>query len=51
MATQGQLGGQPILVLPEGSSRILGRDAQRTNIAVAHAVATAIRTTLGPKGM
>ncbi len=51
MSGQGQLGGQPILVLPEGSNRLLGRDAQRTNIAVATAVANAIRTTLGPKGM
>ncbi len=37
--------------LPEGSSRILGRDAQRTNIAVAYAVAQAVKTTLGPRGM
>ncbi len=51
MVGQAQLGGQSILVLPEGSSRLLGRDAQRTNIAVASAVANAIRTTLGPKGM
>lgn len=46
-----QLQGQPIIVLPEGSNRILGRDAQRTNIMVAKAVANAIKTTLGPKGM
>ncbi|MCX6778223.1 MAG: thermosome subunit beta [Candidatus Micrarchaeota archaeon] len=45
------MGGQQYLVLPEGSSRLLGRDAQRTNIAVAFAVANAIRTTLGPRGM
>ncbi len=45
------LEGQQILVLPEGATRVLGRDAQRTNIAVAYAVANAIRTTLGPKGM
>ncbi len=30
---------------------MIGRDAQRTNIAVAYAVASAVRTTLGPKGM
>ncbi|MBI5229432.1 TCP-1/cpn60 chaperonin family protein [Candidatus Micrarchaeota archaeon] len=47
----GQLAGQPILVLPEGAQRVLGRDAQRTNIAVAYAVAQAVRSTLGPKGM
>ncbi len=44
-------GGQQVLLLPEGASRLLGRDAQRTNIAVANAVANAIKTTLGPKGM
>ncbi len=44
-------GGQQVLLLPEGSSRLLGRDAQRTNIAVANAVAHAIKSTLGPKGM
>ncbi|MDO8339835.1 MAG: thermosome subunit beta [Candidatus Burarchaeum sp.] len=48
---RGEMGNQQVLILPEGSSRILGRDAQRTNIAVAYAVASAIRTTLGPKGM
>ena len=45
------LEGQQIMVLPEGSNRILGRDAQRTNIAVAYAVANIVRTTLGPRGM
>jgi len=46
-----QLGGQPILILKEGSSRTRGRDAQSMNIAAAKAVANAVRTTLGPKGM
>src|SRR3989344_4810276 len=50
MNNQMQQGGQ-VLILPEGASRILGRDAQRTNIAVAKAVANAVRSTLGPKGM
>jgi thermosome len=45
------MSGQQILILPEGANRILGRDAQRTNIAVAKAVAMAVKTTLGPKGM
>ncbi len=48
---QTQLAGQPILILPEGTLRTLGKDAQRTNIAAAKAVADAVRTTLGPKGM
>ncbi|MDD1679456.1 MAG: TCP-1/cpn60 chaperonin family protein [Methanomicrobiales archaeon] len=46
-----QLTGQPILILKEGSSRTRGRDAQGANIAAAKAVANAVRTTLGPKGM
>jgi len=46
-----QLGGQQILILKEGSSRTRGRDAQGMNIAAAKAVAAAVRTTLGPKGM
>ncbi len=48
---QTQLAGQPILVLPEGTLRTLGKGAQRTNIAAAKAVADSVRTTLGPKGM
>jgi thermosome len=48
---QGQLSGQQVLVLPEGISRVIGRDAQRTNIAVAYAVANAVKSTLGPRGM
>ncbi len=51
MVQQGQMSGQPVFVLPEGSQRTLGRDAQRMNIAVAYAVAQAIKTTLGPRGM
>ncbi|MBE0516450.1 MAG: TCP-1/cpn60 chaperonin family protein [Methanophagales archaeon] len=47
----GQLGGIPILVLKEGSERMRGRDAQSRNINAAKAVAAAVRTTLGPKGM
>ncbi|MCZ7393752.1 MAG: thermosome subunit beta [Candidatus Methanoperedens sp.] len=47
----GQLGGQPILILREGSQRTKGREAQNNNIMAAKAVAAAVRTTLGPKGM
>ena len=50
-AMMGQLGGQPILILPEGTLRSTGKDAQRTNIAAAKAVADAVRSVLGPKGM
>jgi thermosome len=47
----GQLGGQPVLILPEGTLRATGKDAQRNNIAAAKAVADAVKTTLGPRGM
>jgi thermosome len=46
-----QLGGKPILILPEKVSRYIGRDAQRMNITAARAIAEAVRTTLGPRGM
>ncbi|MGC9516319.1 MAG: thermosome subunit alpha [Methanomicrobiales archaeon] len=48
-----QLGGagQPILILPEGTNRFIGRDAQRMNIYAGKILAETIRTTLGPKGM
>jgi chaperonin GroEL (HSP60 family) len=46
-----QLSGVPILILREGTERKQGRDAQKNNIAAAKAVAEAVRTTLGPKGM
>ncbi|WP_297549610.1 thermosome subunit beta [Thermococcus sp.] len=46
-----QLAGQPVVILPEGTQRYVGRDAQRLNILAARIVAETIRTTLGPKGM
>jgi len=42
---------QPIFILPEGSQRSVGKDAQRTNIMAARLVGETVRTTLGPKGM
>ena len=42
---------QPIFILREGSKRTHGSDAQHNNIMAAKAVAEAVRTTLGPKGM
>ena len=44
-------GQQPIIVLREGTERAKNRDAQTNNIAAARAVADAVRSTLGPKGM
>ncbi|MBI3033680.1 TCP-1/cpn60 chaperonin family protein [Candidatus Woesearchaeota archaeon] len=49
MTTQQQL--QPIFILSEGSQRTTGKNAQRSNIMAAKAVAETVRTTLGPKGM
>lgn len=46
-----QMGGQPVLILPEKVQRYLGRDAQRMNIMAARVIAQAVRTTLGPRGM
>lgn len=46
-----QLGGQPIIILREGTERSRGRDAQRNNIQAAIAVADAVRSALGPRGM
>ena len=42
---------QPILILPAGYTRTVGKDAQRMNIMAARIVAETVRTTLGPKGM
>jgi len=37
--------------MSEGTKRTRGRDAQRMNILIARAVAQAVKSTLGPKGM
>jgi len=44
-------GGQPVLILKEGTSRNRGKEAQRNNIMAAKIIAEAIRSTLGPRGM
>ena len=43
--------GTPIFVLKEGTRRERGKGAQYNNIAAARAVADAVRSTLGPRGM
>src|SRR3989337_2383326 len=43
--------GQPVIILREGTERSKGKGAQSNNIAAARAVADAVRSTLGPKGM
>ncbi|WP_129597586.1 thermosome subunit alpha [Methanohalophilus profundi] len=45
------MAGQPIYILADGSQVTRGRDAQSNNIMAGKAVANAVRTTLGPKGM
>jgi len=45
------LTGQPVLILKEGTEATKGRDAHSSNIAAARAVADAVKSTLGPKGM
>ncbi len=42
---------KPIALMPEDIQRLIGRDAQRNNIAAAKMVAEVVKTTLGPKGM
>src|SRR5215210_5615450 len=44
-------GNQPIIIMKEGTTRTKGRNAQSNNILAAKAVAEAVRSTLGPKGM
>ena len=46
-----QLGGVPVLILKEGTTRKTGREAMSLNFMVAKAIAETVKTTLGPKGM
>lgn len=43
--------GQDNAFMGEGTKRTRGRDAQRMNILIARAVAQAVKSTLGPRGM
>jgi archaeal chaperonin len=45
------LQGTPVLVLKEGTERERGKGAAANNIAAARAIADAVRSTLGPRGM
>ncbi len=47
----GQLSGQPIIILDKDKTRTKGKEALGFNITAAKAIADAVRTTLGPKGM
>jgi archaeal chaperonin len=46
-----QLGGQQVFILREGTTRTRGKEVQRSNIMAAKAIAGAVRSTLGPRGM
>jgi len=45
------MGNQPIIVLKEGTESTRGKTAHSNNIMAARAVADAVKSTLGPKGM
>jgi thermosome len=44
-------GGQPVLILKEGTARSRGKEAQRNNIMAARVIAEVLKSTLGPRGM
>jgi len=46
-----QLAGTPILILREGAEQSSGKDARTKNILAIQAVAEAVKSTLGPRGM
>jgi len=45
------IGQTPVLILKEGTKREKGKGAQFNNITAARAIADAVRSTLGPRGM
>ena len=45
------LGGQPVVILRDNVDITRGQEAQRSNIMASMAIASAVRTTLGPRGM
>jgi chaperonin GroEL (HSP60 family) len=46
-----QLGGVPVIILREGTESTKGKGARNKNIQAIRAVAEAVKTTLGPRGM
>jgi len=50
-AVQGELGGRPVLIVREGTTRRRGKEAQRSNMMAARVIAEVMKTTLGPRGM
>jgi thermosome len=50
-AVPGELAGQPVLILKEGTTRRRGKEAQRNNIMAAKIIGEVVKSTLGPRGM
>jgi len=46
-----QRGGQQVYILRQGTTRTRGKEVQHSNIMAAKAIAGAVRSTLGPRGM
>jgi thermosome len=44
-------GGQPVLILKEGTGRTRKKEAQKNNMTAARAVGEVLKSTLGPRGM
>ncbi|WP_394324684.1 TCP-1/cpn60 chaperonin family protein, partial [Halarchaeum acidiphilum] len=49
--SQRRMQGQPMVIMGDDAQRVKDKDAQEHNISAARAVADAVRSTLGPKGM
>ncbi|WP_442978275.1 thermosome subunit beta [Salarchaeum sp. III] len=49
--SQQRMQGQPMIIMGDDAQRVKDKDAQEHNISAARAVADAVRSTLGPKGM
>jgi thermosome len=49
--SSGELAGQPVLILREGTSRTRGSEALNNNIEAAKVIAEIVKSSLGPKGM
>lgn len=45
------MGNAPVIILREGTKRDKGKDAQFNNISAAMAIANAVKSSLGPRGM
>lgn len=51
VAIPAQIGGQPVLILKEGSSRRTGQEAVANNLLAARVVGELLRPSLGPRGL